>query len=182
MRKAVITPPDQIRVVPKPWGEERWLAHTDRYAGKVLILKRGHRLSLQYHERKHEVQFIDSGRIRYTLGSVDEPGKHEEVIVEALNEISLEEEGDTPRKVHRVSKRPRASKEGDVTTSMPGTIVDVLVNDGDHVDAGSPVLVTEAMKMETEIQAPVSGTVSAIHVQKGDSVNPDEALIEIDPG
>jgi len=35
------------------------------------------------------------------------------------------------------------------------------------------------MKMETEIQAPISGTVAAIHVAKGDSVNPDETLLEI---
>jgi pyruvate carboxylase subunit B len=42
------------------------------------------------------------------------------------------------------------------------------------------VLVTEAMKMETEIQAPISGTVKDINVQKGDSVNPDESLIEIE--
>ena len=108
-------------------------------------------------------------------------GMPEEVIVEALNEISLDEESEAAPKVHRGSKRPRASKEGDVTTSMPGTIVDVLVNEGDQVEAGSPVIVTEAMKMETEIQAPISGTVSEIHVQKGDSVNPDEALIEIEP-
>jgi pyruvate carboxylase subunit B len=47
------------------------------------------------------------------------------------------------------------------------------------VKAGDPVLVTEAMKMETEIQAPVTGTVQAIHVAKGDSVNPNETLIEL---
>jgi len=35
------------------------------------------------------------------------------------------------------------------------------------------------MKMETEIQAPVAGTVKAVHIQKGDSVNPDETLIEL---
>ena len=62
---------------------------------------------------------------------------------------------------------------------MPGVIVDVLVSVGDEVKAGDPVLVTEAMKMETEIQAPIAGTVKAIHVAKGDSVNPDETLIEI---
>ena len=62
---------------------------------------------------------------------------------------------------------------------MPGTIVDVLVKVGDRSKAGDPVLVTEAMKMETEVQAPIAGTVAAVHVAKGDSVNPDEALIEI---
>jgi len=78
-RKARITAPENVKVVPKPWGEERWLAHTERYAGKLLVLKKGHRLSLQYHERKHETQYVDSGRIKYTLGSVDRPGEYEEV-------------------------------------------------------------------------------------------------------
>jgi len=108
-------------------------------------------------------------------------GMPEEIMVEALEEISLEEKGEAAHKVHKGSKRPRASKAGDVTTSMPGTIVEVLVEEGARVEAGAPVLVTEAMKMETEIQAPVTGKVAAIHVQKGDSVNPDEALIQIEP-
>ena len=51
---------------------------------------------------------------------------------------------------------------------------------GDKVAAGDPVLVTEAMKMETEIQAPIAGTIKELHVKKGDSVNPDESLIEIE--
>ena len=63
---------------------------------------------------------------------------------------------------------------------MPGAIVDVLVKEGDEVAAGDPVLVTEAMKMETEVHAPISGRVTAVNVAKGDSVNPDEALIEIE--
>jgi pyruvate carboxylase subunit B len=63
---------------------------------------------------------------------------------------------------------------------MPGTIVDVLVKEGDKVNAGDPVVVAEAMKMETEIQAPIEGTVKKIHIAKGDTVNPDEVLIEIE--
>ncbi|MCY1352640.1 2-oxoglutarate carboxylase large subunit [compost metagenome] len=62
---------------------------------------------------------------------------------------------------------------------MPGNIVDVLVKEGDQVKAGQAVLITEAMKMETEVQAPIAGTVKAIHVAKGDRVNPSEVLIEI---
>jgi pyruvate carboxylase subunit B len=108
-------------------------------------------------------------------------GMPEEVIVESLQELQLGESSGT-RKLHRGSRRPRASKEGDVTTSMPGNIIEVLVNEGDAVKAGDPVIITEAMKMETEIQAPISGTVTAIHIGKGDNVNPDEALIEIEPG
>jgi pyruvate carboxylase subunit B len=64
---------------------------------------------------------------------------------------------------------------------MPGNIVDVLVKEGDTVAAGQALLITEAMKMETEIQAPIAGKVTALFVAKGDSVNPDEVLIEIEP-
>jgi mannose-6-phosphate isomerase len=96
-RDAEVTPPEAVKVVAKPWGEERWLAHTDRYAGKLLILRKGHRLSLQYHERKHETQYVDSGRIKYTLGSVDRPGKYEELIAEAGTTVVL-----PPGAVHRM--------------------------------------------------------------------------------
>jgi pyruvate carboxylase subunit B len=77
--------------------------------------------------------------------------------------------------------RPVASKPGDVVTTMPGNIVAILVKEGDKVNAGDGLLVTEAMKMESEIQAPISGTVSAIYVKKGDRVNPNEVLMEIAP-
>jgi pyruvate carboxylase subunit B len=111
-------------------------------------------------------------------------GVPEEVMVETLNElIGSETETAKPGKAapsKGSSRHPKATAPGHVTTSMPGVIVDVLVKVGDKVQAGDPVLVTEAMKMETEIQATIAGTIKAIHVQKGDSVNPDEALIEIE--
>lgn len=107
-------------------------------------------------------------------------GVPEEVLVENLTEMVPTTGGmvDT-KKVSKGSKRPRATKEGDVTTSMPGTVVEVLVKEGDTVKAGDPVLIIEAMKMENEVQAPVGGTVNQVNVKKGDSVNPDEALMEI---
>jgi pyruvate carboxylase subunit B len=64
---------------------------------------------------------------------------------------------------------------------MPGNIVDVLVAEGDSVEAGQAVLVAEAMKMESEIQAPIGGKVAKLYVEKGDAVNPNEALMEIVP-
>ena len=54
-----------------------------------------------------------------------------------------------------------------------------MVSVDDEVKAGDPVLITEAMKMETEVQAPISGVVKEVYVQKGDNVTPDETLIEI---
>ena len=95
--EATIVRPADVRVVPKPWGEELWIAHTDRYAGKLLILKKGHRLSLQYHQRKHEVQYVASGRIKYTLSTADTPGEYRDVIVEAGSVVTL-----PPWSVHRM--------------------------------------------------------------------------------
>ena len=109
-------------------------------------------------------------------------GVPEEVLVETLTEIAPTNDSAMldARKTGSGSSRPRASKESDVVCSMPGTVVEVMVKEGDSVNAGDAVLVIEAMKMESEVSAPVSGTVKAVHVQKGDSVNPDEALVEIE--
>lgn len=86
-----------MHIVPKPWGEEWWLAHESGYAAKVLIVKKGKRLSLQYHERKHETQFVESGRLKYTLGDATRPGDNRELIVEAGSVIVL-----PPGSVHRM--------------------------------------------------------------------------------
>jgi pyruvate carboxylase subunit B len=108
-------------------------------------------------------------------------GQPEEVNVETLEELFSEVADAAPAKGgNGGSKRPRATKQGHVTTSMPAAIVEVMVKVGDEVKAGTPLLVTEAMKMESEIQAPVAGKVTAVHVVKGDRVTPDEALVEIE--
>ncbi|AUW96832.1 acetyl-CoA carboxylase biotin carboxyl carrier protein subunit [Streptococcus pluranimalium] len=62
---------------------------------------------------------------------------------------------------------------------MPGTILKVLVNVGDSVSENQPLMILEAMKMENEIVASSAGTVSAIHVSAGQTVNPGDGLITI---
>lgn len=59
----------EIQVKTKPWGREIWFAHTDKYAGKILEIKKGHRYSLQYHEKKQETQYVLEGRIKFTHGT-----------------------------------------------------------------------------------------------------------------
>lgn len=69
------------------------------------------------------------------------------------------------------SPAPAASGAGKpVTSPLPGVIVDITVKVGDAVKAGQKVAVLEAMKMENDIEADREGTVTAIHVNKGDSV------------
>lgn len=66
-----------------------------------------------------------------------------------------------------------------VTSPLPGVIIAVKVNVGDTVKAGQEVAVLEAMKMENSIEATHDGTVTAIHVAKGDSVLEGAAVITL---
>ena len=59
---------DLPRRVEKPWGHELWWALTERYAGKVLHVRAGHRLSVQYHERKDESSYLLRGRMLLVKG------------------------------------------------------------------------------------------------------------------
>ena len=59
------------RRVEKPWGYELIWAHAEQYVGKVLFVRAGQALSLQYHEQKDESWLVQSGRASLELGDVD---------------------------------------------------------------------------------------------------------------
>jgi biotin carboxyl carrier protein len=63
-----------------------------------------------------------------------------------------------------------------VVAPMPGKVVRLLVNPGDHVEAGQGLLVVEAMKMQNEIRSPKTGTVERVLVKEGQPVNAGEVL------
>jgi mannose-6-phosphate isomerase len=96
---------ETTRRVEKPWGHELIWAHTDRYAGKVIVIEAGRRLSLQLHDRKDESIYVVAGRLRLHLEGGDGrmatfdlgPGGHAHVPVgrrhrfEALERVELVE-------------------------------------------------------------------------------------------
>lgn len=67
-----------------------------------------------------------------------------------------------------------------VVAPLAGSVFKILVEEGQEIEAGTVLLVLEAMKMETEITAPNAGTVTSINVEVGDSVQGGQALVEID--
>lgn len=81
-----------------------------------------------------------------------------------------------------VATRAKVDKgnEKQIGATMPGTVLEVSCSKGDHVDKGDNLLTTEAMKMETTIQAPFRGVIKEIHVGKGDSIAVDDLLIEFE--
>ncbi len=82
------------------------------------------------------------------------------------------------RDLEAMVARP-SSGDGRVKAPIPGLVTRVLVSVGQQVEAGQPLLVLEAMKMENEIRAPRTGTISALHVDTGQSVTRHAVLAEI---
>ncbi|MGB0744075.1 MAG: biotin/lipoyl-containing protein [Opitutales bacterium] len=73
-----------------------------------------------------------------------------------------------------------AAMAGAVRASLPGQIVSLLVNEGDRVEAGAPIVILDAMKMENEIAAPKTGIVSKVEVQSGQIIAKGDLILEID--
>jgi mannose-6-phosphate isomerase len=61
----------ELSRIDKPWGYELRWAVTDRYLGKLLHVNRGEALSLQYHERKDEYQYVVAGSVDIEIGGID---------------------------------------------------------------------------------------------------------------
>ncbi len=72
------------------------------------------------------------------------------------------------------------SNPNQIGATMPGTILKVVVSKGSPIKRGDHLLITEAMKMETTVQAPKDGVVKEIYVKEGDSISTGDLLIEIE--
>ncbi|PTJ13770.1 pyruvate carboxylase [Staphylococcus simulans] len=78
--------------------------------------------------------------------------------------------------------KPKADKANPnhIGAQMPGTVSEVKVAVGDHVESGQALLITEAMKMETTVQAPFNGTVKQVTVTNGEGIQTGDLLVELE--
>src|SRR5262249_61169363 len=110
------------RRVEKPWGYELIWAHSEHYCGKLLFVRKGEQLSLQFHEEKDETIYIHQGKIEIELGADAEPQ-----VVEAGAAFRIR-----PGVVHR-----RRALEGSVVLAASTPELDDVVRSGDrHRRAG----------------------------------------------
>jgi 3-methylcrotonyl-CoA carboxylase alpha subunit len=84
----------------------------------------------------------------------------------------------TPPDVDRAGAE--AEDQTSLTAPMPGTVVKVLVGEGDEVEEGQTLLVLEAMKMEQTVAAPYAGTVRELPFAEGDLVPGGSILVELE--
>lgn len=101
--------------------------------------------------------------------------------VEQINtsKLSISNEKAIPEKAIP-EKEPGKNLSGQVKALMPGKILKVLVNIGDSVAVGTPLLIIESMKMENTISSDKTGKVMDIHIKVDDSVQYDQLMIYIE--
>lgn len=125
---------------------------------------------------------IEKGKTLFIkLLSVDEPA------VDGTRHVNFELNGQSRSvkvKDERVKSNVKAVPKADVKNkhhvgaTMPGTVLNILVDVGTEVKQGDQLMITEAMKMETTLQAPMNGLVKAIPVKNGDTIEVNDLLIE----
>ncbi len=84
-----------------------------------------------------------------------------------------------PAAAPKKSSAPAVAGANDISAPMPGSIIKILVSEGDSVNAGDPIVIMEAMKMENEVSAAASGSITKIHIKVGDTVEQGALLISI---
>jgi mannose-6-phosphate isomerase-like protein (cupin superfamily) len=68
------------RKVEKPWGYELIWAHADHYCGKILFIREGQALSLQFHREKDETIYVQQGQVEFTIGEAGDATPNHEVV------------------------------------------------------------------------------------------------------
>lgn len=123
---------------------------------------------LKWKNKKYFAEIIEKNQNQFTI---------------MINGVSYDFSVETPISFKRkkyLEKHQEKDNTEPVTAPMPGKIIEVLAEENAEVKSGDPVFILEAMKMQNEILAHVSGKVSKINVKENDSVVKGDVLVEIE--
>ncbi|MEK9166786.1 MAG: cupin [Patescibacteria group bacterium] len=109
----------------KPWGHEIWFAVQPEYVGKILHIKKGHRYSLQYHEKKTETQYLLSGKVKFLLGKKEDA--LEEIIMNPGDKLDI-----LPFTIHRAE----GLEDSDILEVSTNDLADVVKLADDYGRSG----------------------------------------------
>lgn len=147
--------------------------------GELKVAVDGKPLDLSYEEvdALGQVALLSEGR-SYGVSIEGDMAKASVVIAGHLYAVEIEDERE--RAAHAAERA--ASKGGGIVKAiMPGIVVKLIVAEGEVVEAGQPLLILEAMKMQNEIAAPAAGKIKAIHVREREAVAGGAKLVTIVP-
>ena len=161
-----------------------------RHGGKeyrVRVESRNHRTYVAFGEEREEATdivfygndctFLQANQVFYA-NVVGDKEKFTVWRPEGNLNFQLESEY---RRIVGMLRGQELGSENNVYAKMPGKIVKIMAKVGDHVEHGTPMIVMEAMKMENEIRATVSGAVANVCVTEGQAVETGTLLAELTP-
>jgi biotin carboxyl carrier protein len=167
MRYYVTLPGDDevaIDVVQQPGG--RTLVHVDGEPMDVDVVQAEGAISVRVGARVFDLWLEHDGKSFGVVGG----GVRTRAVVESER-----------TRIGAAASRSGHVSGGRIEAPMPGRVVKLMVEVGDTIEAGAPVIVVEAMKMENELCADAPGIVTEIHVEAGANVESGAALVEIGP-
>jgi pyruvate carboxylase subunit B len=146
-------------------------------AGVLAVEVDGKSLDVRYEEVDElgQVVLMRDGR-SYALSIEGDESRAAVTLAGHFYDVRLEDERE--RAAH-AAERATGPASGDVLGVMPGVVVAVLVKKGEAVQAGQPLLILSAMKMQNEIAAPAAGVVADLHVSPGQAVAAGARLVTL---
>ena len=145
---------------PRSWLNEVVAAHGDEHMTEKRTVK------------------VDGVEFEVELTAKDD-GSYDAVVEGKTFNIEVPNAQVAPRA--RRSGGSKKKKSGTVSANIPGKVVTVEVSLGDVVEEGQVILILEAMKMQNEIQAPISGTVISVSCEEGQAIEANVPLVVIEP-
>ena len=145
---------------PRSWLNEVVAAHGDEHMTEKRTVK------------------VDGVEFEVELMAKDD-GSYDAVVEGKTFNIEVPNAQVAPRA--RRSGGSKKKKSGTVSANIPGKVVTVEVSLGDVVEEGQVILILEAMKMQNEIQAPISGTVISVSCEEGQAIEANVPLVVIEP-
>ena len=142
-------------------GSERFLVEGDAVAAEIDETVPGLQWRIRIDGEQHEVTLLVREPFRIQIDGI-------EVDASAIDERTLAAARGT---------RQRSAGRHEIRAPMPGLLKVVHVHEGDTVEAGTPLLTLEAMKMENEIRAPAPGTITKLGAQAGAKVEGGAVLL-----
>lgn len=150
----------------------------DKEGASARLLMGGKAYHIELDDCAGSIQSARVGNRRVEFGW-QRKGNCHTIIVDGVNyPVTIRDS--LQRRADEVSRMSVAVKrDAEVKAPIPGLVAKVLVNAGDKVTKGAPILILSAMKLENEIASPIDGTVKSVDVANGSKVEKDQVLAVI---